>query len=230
MRFFLIAIFFLFTHFSGYSQIGHFTFDISGDSLAIGSSGEILIPAEGLLTNPSDVEVEILLIKESNQLPDGWASAMCTNQCAAPTTDTLYLSLDPGESQEYTMYFYTNSGPDTGFVLMQFTNLNDPAGNTIRQAYIGQTSISTSTSNLSNNDIQVYPNPSLDGVFIESEAVLDNRLRIWSITGQMIQEFRINSNPFWVPAYSFKGESLLLFQILDSEGRFSIHQVHVSKE
>ncbi|MEM6724034.1 MAG: hypothetical protein AAF598_08350, partial [Bacteroidota bacterium] len=88
-------------------QAGFFDFTQTGDTLITGLSGEILIASEGILSNNSSEETEILLIKEVNNLPEGWASAMCTEQCAAPTTDTLYLALDPGESQEFTMYFYT---------------------------------------------------------------------------------------------------------------------------
>ncbi|MEO1438166.1 MAG: T9SS type A sorting domain-containing protein [Bacteroidota bacterium] len=204
-------------------QTGYFNFQQTGDTLITGLSGEILIASEGILSNNSSEETEILLIKEVNHLPEGWASAMCTEQCAAPTTDTLYLALDPGESQAFTMYFYTNSGPDTGFVMMKFLNLNDPSGNFYRQGYIGQSFISTSLETVEESTVLVYPNPAQHQVWIESDRLEPGtRATIWSINGQFIQEIEVQSNPFPILTYPLKSNGWYLIQLqLPNEERIT---------
>ena len=145
------------------AQIGTFEFNLIGDSTAVGEAGETIF-AYGELINNSPFDVELLLIKVVNDMPEGWTSAICTDVCAAPTVDTAFQILQAGQTQSFTMYFYTSDTPETAFTLMKFLNLQVPT-NVYTQGYFGQTSPFTAITDLNHPESvlsNIYPVPADD--------------------------------------------------------------------
>lgn len=147
---------------------GTFEFQLDEDSLVTGAPSETMT-VKAILTNDSEEDVIVFIDREENNLPDGWTSSLCTDVCLPPDTDTTTLFIAAGESQSYTMYFYSNDEPGEGEIKMVFTNLNDPQ-NTHTQWFYGSTeSVNTTDELLIFESITVFPNPIYDDFFVKMD-------------------------------------------------------------
>lgn len=115
------------------------------------------------LSNNNNVEIRIT--KQTSNVPSTWGTALCADICYAPDVNFVELTIAPGESQPFIFYFYTDETPDTGSVLLRFTNLN-LLGNQILQTFTGITQVLSSVSDLEQNGLKVSPNPCVDWVQI----------------------------------------------------------------
>ncbi|MEM7105843.1 MAG: T9SS type A sorting domain-containing protein [Bacteroidota bacterium] len=192
----LISSVFFFTSLIMSGQPGSFNFQMTGDSVITGSLDETLF-AYAELSNDSPFQIQLLMIREVNEMPKGWGSAICTDVCQAPEVDTALQVLQPNTTQEFIMYFYTNESPNTGLTRMKFINLADPS-NVFFQEFRGITSTSTSVAETQNNDnFTVGPNPlSTETTFRFSDApnskLAEAYLVVYSVTGNEILRIEVS--------------------------------------
>jgi hypothetical protein len=164
---------------------GTFAWTLDGPNIVYGSPGTTLA-AHGWLINNSSTDAEILMAKNQEILPAGWASSMCVDVCYPSTTDSATILLPAGDSAWYTMYFYTDQGADTGRVQMHFRNVNVP-GNGTAQWFGGITGISTGLGQqVARERLQVWPQPGHEAVQLawEGPMGLDAQIQMTLVDGR----------------------------------------------
>jgi len=141
---------------------GSFVFHLTGDSIAYGSPGEIIYGHGEFVNNSNDTAI-IKAVREKQYLPSGWASSICIDVCYPPTVDTAEFYLPQGDTQSYTMYFYTDLITGSGSIKMRFENVTTLSNNFIQYFYASTNPVGI---NLSESLIperfklhQNYPNP-----------------------------------------------------------------------
>jgi hypothetical protein len=115
-----------------------------------------------LVSNDSGQPADIEIIRTQNNLPSGWESALCVDICLGSWIDTTYLYLMPGDTQLFTLYFYTDSNPNTGQVRMRFANTNVPSNYYVQNYYASTLSSAIIIVCPGFSDLTVYPNPTSD--------------------------------------------------------------------
>ena len=164
-----------------------FTLD-NNDSLAVGNSGDMLTLG-GTFTNTDPLDdVVIDITRLSNNMPDpSWTSAMCINVCLGSNVDNYTLQMPPNSTQHFSFYFFTGSIA-SGDAQLQFTNANNPS-NTITQGLYGST-LSSGLNGVANETfINLYPNPAIDIVTVESEKMELEEIEIFTIRGENVTLF-----------------------------------------
>jgi hypothetical protein len=158
---------------SGVAYNGTFTFSLKGDSIVKGYPGDVLY-GYGELKNQSQGPVEIDVKRLQNQIPAGWGSAICVDICLSPTDNETYFILQPGQTQSYTMYFYTDTIPSSGKVRMGFRNKN-LTSNSFSQYFYAKTEFpepaKVSESAKTNN--WFFPNPSKGWIYCTSDNIVN---------------------------------------------------------
>lgn len=107
---------------------------------ANGVTGQVntTLSATANLVNTGSRDVVIGMKKLMVDLPADWSASICTDVCYPSTVDSASFYLAAGDTQKYTMYFYTGATPDTGRIRMGFRNENNPQ-NSYMQIFWGVT-------------------------------------------------------------------------------------------
>jgi hypothetical protein len=79
------------------------------------------------LTTTDDRPVEVLLERVVNDLPDGWASSLCTDVCQPPLVGTDRVVVHPGLPRTIAVHLYTDMRPGDGRVSVRVTNSDSTA-------------------------------------------------------------------------------------------------------
>lgn len=150
------------------STVGSFIMGLLTPTIVSGTMGDVL-SASTELRNNSDGRVEIEIARRIDQMPDGWATALCTDICLDVSEDSTLVVLDPGEAQVFTFYFYTGPSPGTARATVSFRNAGSPQ-NRFQQTF---TAITEPTTSIITSDsmhaseragFDLYPNPGADVV------------------------------------------------------------------
>ncbi|HHZ66082.1 MAG TPA: T9SS type A sorting domain-containing protein [Flavobacteriales bacterium] len=224
----LVAFTFLITS-QGKAQ-GLFTFSLTSDSTVTGIPGATL-NCYGLIENNSADTVSLWIIREENNIPTGWASAICTDVCLPPYIDSSLLYLYPMTSQSYTQYFYCGLGQnDTGHVVMKFINTGDSANVQTQRfyAYADSTFLSIPENGRELSPSHLFPNPAKRGTAVyhdNQQGIIDN-IELFHIQGS-VQKLEFSFNTIYLPGNLSSG--LYFYRIHYSDksaalGRLSIIQ------
>lgn len=151
---------------------GTFQFILTSSHTVSGPTEDVLY-AYGELQNNSSGRVEIDILRRINQIPEGWATSLCTDICLATWIDSTRVVLDPGETQSFTLYFYTGPTADSARTGILFRNVNAPE-NRYQQGFIGlagQVSLVEETESqaevtASATALSLYPNPATAGATV----------------------------------------------------------------
>jgi hypothetical protein len=166
---------------------GTFSWQLDGSNIVTGPAG-LTLAAHGWLINNSASDALILMVKNQQILPAGWASSICTDVCYPSTSDSANLLLPAGDSLWYTQYFYTDQIPDTGRVQMFFRNENVPSNGFV-QWFGGITTLSTSLPPLPDEPIlSLWPQPSSGAVNLRLRSDLSGPgqvLWVYNLQGQL---------------------------------------------
>jgi hypothetical protein len=159
---------------------------IPGDSIASGAPGDVLA-VHGLLKNLSATDnVEIMLSKQFVNVPADWSTALCADICYAPTVISTNVTISPGDSLNFKLYFYTGLTPDSGVVRVRFKNLNIPT-NTIFQKHYGFTSNPTGITKSEKSVLNIFPNPVNEKFIIRSDIEFaGDEYLIYDCIGKMV--------------------------------------------
>lgn len=117
---------------------GSFTMELISTNLVTGAVNDVLY-AEAEITNAGESPVIIDIIRREQQMPEEWATSLCVDVCYATWVDSAQIVVDPGQTQSFTLYFYTGTTPDTARVPVLFRNGSDPE-NRYRFTFGGVTS------------------------------------------------------------------------------------------
>ncbi|BDQ02963.1 T9SS type A sorting domain-containing protein [Ignavibacterium sp.] len=122
------------------------------------------------LTNISQAEQTVFVVRTINQMPNGWSTSLCFDYCypdwmdSIATTQTYGSSpLQPGESREVSVHFFTNNAPNTGMVQLQagtFRNPDQRITVELQASTFDPTSVEDEVNSITNFNLeQNYPNP-----------------------------------------------------------------------
>lgn len=139
----------------------------SHDAVITDTLGSEMIFALDLINN-SNQELSVTIVRSTNDLPDGWSSSLCFDNCFAPFLDSISTSSDfgssplgAGETREISLHVFPAVNEGTGNVKIHIRNEFN-----LSESYAFDiTANSTFTSVEDNSDIidyklvQNYPNP-----------------------------------------------------------------------
>ncbi|MCB9232711.1 MAG: T9SS type A sorting domain-containing protein [Bacteroidia bacterium] len=165
---------------------GSFQFYMTGDTLAVDTPWATL-SVHGELVNPSASPVNIKCVKLQKNLPAGWATSLCTDACYPSTVDTLVMQLQPGDTQSFTFYFYTDGVASTGNVRVGFRNENN-ANNKFAVRLYGETdeNFVGKVEELNAPSIRVFPNPSEGRFWVENESADEGGFVLTDLSGRQL--------------------------------------------
>ena len=164
---------------------GNFQFQYDADTIAYGAAGETIYVTATLSNNSSApvlIECERLVL----ETPEQWTSSMCLDICLQPEESYREVHLEPGESQLYTNYFYTEEEyPGLGKAGIQFRNSTNPQ-NKFNRTFWAEASGITRIEGSNEDSIKIWPNPAQSHVNIEANR--GSAIRIRSLSGKMVLE------------------------------------------
>ncbi|MEO1438510.1 MAG: T9SS type A sorting domain-containing protein, partial [Bacteroidota bacterium] len=177
-----------------------FDFELRSDNLADGIPGDILIII-GDFTNLSNEPIDVLITREQDNIPSDWNSALCLDICLPPSVNQTVWTLNPGEDESFSMYFFTSLDTEgSGNTLISFVNMADTSNN-FTQDYFGMTEfISTSVEAPEQQiEIEVFPNPAMDFIQVRfpNQARLSangGQINLISLTGRLVGSFPFREN------------------------------------
>ena len=184
----------------GCSQVtglnGTFDFQLKSTSTvtSYGNPGDV-IDIFGELVNTSNDGVQVNIQRIMNNLPsNSWESSMCITFCLPVNQDTTSAIIAANDTIDFSFHFFTDPvmvAPDTGRARVRFTNANG-SQQAIMQPYKGITYASTSTVDETFTKVLVYPNPSDEVFYIESDFSENSALQITDLLGKSIKTIAVN--------------------------------------
>ncbi len=185
------------------------TFTLEGDTIDYGIPG-FFVAVNATLTNQSTTEnVVVNIQRQGTQMPSTWLTALCTDICYPPTTNSAQVTIPPGVVQAFIFYFYTDTIPASGMAQVRFTNQGN-SSNQYTQRFYGST-LSTGISELNNSNWKIFPNPAMDYVRLRQQNQFEN-LSIFSLDARLINSYKTGSNA--ETSISLKGYSKGFYYIL----------------
>ncbi len=147
--------------------------------------------AEAVIKNLNNDLIAITIVRESNDLPDNWASSLCLKYCLNPSVSTINDSILADSSLDFSIHIYTDSIPDEAQIKLSFTL----ADNSEKIEFVIE--VSTISTGLVKHDIENksirlkgnYPNPFNSYTIIEFEAppaVKKAIIFIYNINGSLV--------------------------------------------
>ncbi len=183
------------------------------DTLVTGNPGEELV-GEGVIYNVSDTTQTVFIVRTSNQLPEGWSSSLCFENCYAPEVDTIYADLNQGDSLEFSIHFLTNDQPaSASATLCIFT---EGSQDTVKQTFYAETQSTgfARFNTLNPQQFKVlgnYPNPFNNATTIEFNLPAKTELvtlKIFSISGEVVFNKEIKGLSQGVNRVRFSAQNL----------------------
>ncbi len=187
---------------------GSFEFILASADTLYGAPGKTLY-GSGLLINNSTSDVLIDVRRLQNNMAPDWESSMCLDACLSPDVDTTTLFLAPGDTQLYTMYFFSGDNIDTSSIRMGFRNQNDNQNFFVQwfhgitdSSYIDTTGNPPDTTtgmiaenSIAHQDIRVYPNPFTTTTTIyvpEALMTAPIELTVYDLNGKLLRHQIMN--------------------------------------
>ncbi|PCJ87023.1 MAG: hypothetical protein COA57_05460 [Flavobacteriales bacterium] len=205
---------------------GTFSFNLLSSNIATGAPNTTVYAYGELVNNNSkDVLIEIQRLQEN--IPSDWSTSMCTDVCLGTYIDSTTVLLGGGQTQSFTMYFYTQATPDSGGVKIGFRNATDQS-NAFTQWFYGVTdSALVSTYDIYSKNIthSIYPNPFSEKATIELYDFQINiganyELRIYDLFGRKVRESKIINRKSEIKRGSLHS-GIYLYELKNEEGKIS---------
>ncbi len=179
---------------TGNTYTGNFKFELSDDSVQYVQPGAITY-IHGNLTNLSKTDgVSIQIVKHNAILSEGWSTSICTDVCYSPMQDSVNYFIDANSTSPVSIDFYTGDIPDSGSILIRFTNstLSTESFSQNFKVYTTPPPETVSTS------LNFYPNPTngyLKVVLANADLEKDE-LQLFDESGRIFFSQRITSPDF----------------------------------
>ncbi len=122
------------------------------------------------ITNISQSEQTVFVVRTLNQMPSGWSTSLCFDYCYPDWVDSIATTpdfgsspLQPGETREVSVHFFTNNVPNSGMVQLQagtFRNPDQRITVELQASTFDPTSVDYDIELINNFELsQNYPNP-----------------------------------------------------------------------
>lgn len=164
---------------------GTFLFELIEDSV-YGNPGEILY-GTGNIINNSAQDVQVIVMKLTENYAPGWDASFCMDICYANSVDSTVVLIPPMDTLFFSIDFHTNALEDSSSVRVGFRNLSQPT-NQFTQWFFGSTFAQLSSLNdLQDYNWTVYPNPFADNIYVNLESeVAYLELQVVDMNGRIV--------------------------------------------
>jgi hypothetical protein len=150
---------------------GSFTAQLMGNDTIWGDAGTTLT-GHVRLTNPTNEDCLVRIVKLQVNMPGGWASSLCADVCYLPQVDTAIVPLAANSTMDFYYYFYT-TGPGTGYTRVGFRNENN-FNNSFMRDFWGIASTFTGMDEHADASVwRIVPNPAVERITLESTERID---------------------------------------------------------
>ncbi len=150
------------------------------------------------------------------EMTDGWESAICDQiQCYTPPVSEREIEIGPNASSVLDVHVYTY-GQYSGYALieMKVAYASDPNTNVF--AYYTFDSALSSTKELSQFQIEVYPNPSAGLFTLEDPTQVIHSLRVFDLAGKQLMNLAKGERQ-WINLSKLKAGNYWI-QMMDKDG------------
>lgn len=159
-----------------------------------GLTGEtIMVPLT--IENLSTTDfVFIDILRENVEVPEGWLTALCVDICLAPSVNETTAAIPPGETQSFTLYFFTNETSGTGYGEVRFQNATNEENTTTISfsATAEEQAVITDIVSYDTPEFILFPNPASEWLRIEGKSISANTWYISDVSGRAIDEGILN--------------------------------------
>ncbi|MBN1351444.1 hypothetical protein JXJ21_18650 [candidate division KSB1 bacterium] len=167
----------------------------------------------GIVKNLTSNEIQIEIIRNTNNIPDSWSTSLCLDLCAAPWIDTVTGTLNPNDSLEFSIHFFTCPAPNEGeaqLIIREVRGNDAEADIVLFQASTANNSAIAATEKI-NRSFRLlgnYPNPfnnSSKICFQSAYPIRTATLRVYSILGRLVAEENLSNLPAGDLQINFSG-------------------------
>ncbi len=157
------------------------------------SDGDIDLHA--VLTNNSNSKITVEWERVTNNISEGWSSAVCIgDQCYSPGLSSYDFSLPAGGTSDVYLHVYPGQFPGAidmivaGFadIDLVITDADDSSNTTTINFQFDITS--TSIKELSQKAVKLYPNPTTDFFMLDGSATIEF-VEVYNLLGRKVREF-----------------------------------------
>lgn len=161
-------------------------FIVDSDTLlAEGQSTEFELVAPSKISNLSSLPDTIVWTRTVNDIPSNWTSAVCDiNQCFGVSVSTAEFILPPNSVEAMSYHFYPASNSGTGTMIVRLERKSNPS--IYLDIVIYCQSYGLSVKDISNHQLNVFPNPATDFISIGSESIKEGTFEITNLLGEKL--------------------------------------------
>jgi len=201
---------FLFVSLLGYSQTLSFEKAVV-EQPADPSIGDIA--AYNRIQNSGNLPVRARWIREVNDVPAGWESAICdTNQCYLPRIDSAEFTIQPNSDAPIIPHIYPDGTPGSAQITVRIVDIDDRRNTAVSTFSFPMIS---SVNNPYATGAKLYPNPAYDEFSILSDVAV-SEVTLTNMLGKLIRVY-----PGYSPSYDVSDlpNGIYLVSMKDSYGR-----------
>lgn len=155
---------------------GSFSAQMVSNDTIWGDAGTT-ITGHALLTNPTNADCLVRIVKLQVTMPSGWTSSLCADVCYLPDVDTAIVQLPANSTMDFYYYFYT-TGAGTGFTRVGFRNENDISNGFQRNFWAVASEANVIDEAIDSRSWSLAPNPAQSIITIVGDANVDGLLII----------------------------------------------------
>ncbi|HLG03509.1 MAG TPA: T9SS type A sorting domain-containing protein [Bacteroidia bacterium] len=192
---------------------GSFTLNMISADTVSGIAGSTLT-VELNLINPTTSAVLIMVKRMQNNLAPNWTSAMCADICYSATTDSITIMINPGDTQLFHFYFYSDVVPGMSSAGLLFRNVY-AQNNSYPKMFYGITELVGLPEISGTMPLTIYPVPAENIIHIMS-ALIPETVEIMDVTGKIV--YAGNSAD---PDISILSPGIYFVRVIDANGRIA---------
>lgn len=162
---------------------GSFTVQSVSNDTIWGDAGTT-ITGHAALTNSTNEDCLVRIVKLQMNLPVGWQTSLCADVCYLPDVDTALVELPANSTMDFYYYFYTTVA-GTGYTRVGFRNESNSDNNFIRNYWAVANVANGLLEPLSPFTLSVTPNPATESIRVNGGAGVDG-LRLLDAQGREV--------------------------------------------
>jgi len=162
--------------------------------------------------NTSGEPIRARWIREVNDLPEAWVSAVCdTNQCHLARIDSADFIIPAYGDAPLVPHVYPRGGPSDAQVTLRIVDLDDRSNN----AVVTFSFPSADTPPAFARGARIYPNPGAETFEVYTDEAL-SRITLTNMLGKVVREY-----PAYLPSYDVRDlpNGLYLASLIGIDGR-----------
>jgi Secretion system C-terminal sorting domain len=193
MKYNLLALFFSLNILSGYAQV---TITITPQVQTVGVNPDSTeIRAKATFKNTSTVTKKFTWSRNVMNITTGWITQVCDSKgCWIPSVGTApeQIELAPNATSNLDVYIRPEKKQGAATIEVKVFEVGNET-NTVTGRYLFSTTTRAKETNVSNANIRIYPNPTIDYFQITEDDGID-KVVIYNIIGRQMRTYKVTDN------------------------------------